>query len=259
MIPAFEARGLTVWYDRPVVHSVSFSISPGELVGILGRNGCGKTTLLRGITGAAAKTEGQVLVRGEPVLALRVRDRARRIAMLPQHIEVMPGVRVGEVIAMGCYARAGLLGRPGPQERARVEQAAGRFGLTELLETDCAILSEGQRQLTQLARLFVQDAPVLLLDEPNSALDFLNSHRLFHIVRGMLAETGGAGAVVLHDPTLALRYCDRLLLMEKGRFLEELRPATVDGAEIQRALRRLYPGLSVKQDKADGTFTCTLD
>lgn len=259
MEPIFEVRGLTVWYDRPVVRGVSFSVSAGELIGVLGLNGCGKTTLLRGIVGAAGRTEGEVLVRGEPVPALRVRERAKRIAMLPQHIEVMPGVRVGEVIGMGCYARAGLLGRLGPQERARVREAAARFGLTAFLETDCALLSEGQRQLTQLARLFVQNAPVLLLDEPNSALDFLNSHRLFRMVRGMLAETGGAGAAVLHDPALALRYCDRLLLMEAGRLIGAARPAAMDAPALQAALRRLYPGLSVKQDKAGGAFTCTLD
>src|SRR5699024_3321364 len=100
-----------------------------------------------------------------------------------------------------------------PGDARRVQDTARTFGVESLLDTDAAALSEGQRQLIHLCRVAVQDTPVLLLDEPNSALDFANTHRLFAVLRRWVRDRNKAALIVLHDPALALRYCDRLLLM----------------------------------------------
>ncbi|MDO4270590.1 MAG: ABC transporter ATP-binding protein [Eubacteriales bacterium] len=254
-----EIQNLTVGYAAPVVRELSFSAEAGELVGILGRNGCGKTTLLRGMTGGARVFGGAVRVNGEDCLALRPRTRAKRLALLPQRTEVLPGLCAGEVIEMGLYARGGLFGAPDEAGRARVRRAAEGFGIADRLDTDCARLSEGQRQLVQLARVAVQDAPVLLLDEPDAALDFYNTHLLFRTVRGWLARQGKAAAVVLHDPALALRWCDRLLLLKDGRAAGCFAARGACAADAQAALRRLYPEICVKQDKETGVFHCVLE
>lgn len=251
-----EVQHLTAGYRAPVVRDVSLALAPGQVTALLGPNGCGKSTLLRGITGGARVFSGSVQVCGQDCLALTARRRARCLSLLPQRVGLLPGLTAREVIATGRYAHSGLFGGPAPGDAARVAAVAGTFGVTALLDRDCAALSEGQRQLVHLCRVAVQDAPVLLLDEPNSALDFANTHRLFATLRRWVAEQGKAALVVLHDPALALRWCDRLLLMQGGALQGTLCPG--DGADaLQAALGRLYPGLQVV-DGGEGRFFCTM-
>lgn len=139
-----------------------------------------------------------------------------------------------------------------------VRAAAERFGVAELLDRDCAQLSEGQRQLVHLARLAVQDAPILLLDEPNSALDFENTGLLFRRVRE-LVETGERTAlIVLHDPALALRWCRRLLLLDGGRLVDDVATEGMGAEALQAVLRQLYPTIQVRRDEG-GRFYCLPD
>ena len=159
---------------------------------------------------------------------------------------------------MGRTPWLGPLSGPGPEERAMVRAAAERFGVAELLGRDCAQLSEGQRQLVHLARLAVQDAPILLLDEPNSALDFDNTSLLFHRLRE-LVETGERTAlIVLHDPALALRWCSRLLLLDGGRLVDDVATEGMGAEALQTILRQLYPTIRVRRDEG-GRFYCLPD
>ena len=158
MSAMLEVHKLTAGYRRPVIRDISFTLRPGEVTAVLGRNGCGKTTLLRSLTGGARILSGAVQAMGEDCLAWSARRRARTIALLSQHSQLLPGLRAEEVIAMGRTPWLGPLSGLGPEERAMVRAAAERFGVAELLGRDCAQLSEGQRQLVHLARLAVQDA-----------------------------------------------------------------------------------------------------
>lgn len=195
---------------------------------------------------------------GEDCLDWSARRRARSIALLSQHSQLLPGLRAEEVIAMGRTPWLGPLSGPGPEDRAMVRAAAERFGVAELLDRDCAQLSDGQRQLVHLARLAVQDAPILLLDEPNSALDFENTGLLFRRVRE-LVETGERTAlIVLHDPALALRWCRRLLLLAGGRLVDNVATEGMGAEALQAVLRQLYPTIQVRWDES-GRFYCLPD
>ena len=178
--------------------------------------------------------------------------------MVRQQIPLLPGVRVAEALEMGRYAWGGPL-RADPGAKAAVAEAARAFGLEELLNADCAALSQGQRQLVHLARAMVQSAPVLLLDEPGSALDFSNTHRLFRLLGEQLARGGRCAAAVLHDPALALRYCSPVLLLKEGRIVERLEPRACTAPQTERALGLLYPGIRVKEDKETGHLLCTIE
>lgn len=252
-----EVNSLTVGYGRPVVREASLALQAGQITALLGPNGCGKSTLLRGISGSGKVFEGTVQVCGQDCLAMTARRRARCLAVLPQRVGVLPGLTVREIIAMGRYAHSGIFGGPAPGDARRVQDTARTFGVESLLDTDAAALSEGQRQLIHLCRVAVQDTPVLLLDEPNSALDFANTHRLFAVLRRWVRDRNKAALIVLHDPALALRYCDRLLLMQAGRLCGALHPG--DGVPaIQQALKPLYPGLQVVPGPQPGQLFCTM-
>lgn len=254
-----EVKGLWAGYSSPVLQGVSFSVAQGELAAILGRNGSGKSTLLRALTGSAKVSQGQVLIQGRDCLPLSARQRARHMALLPQVIAPSSGLRAEEIIEMGRYPWESPLRPGGARSRQLVHQAAREFGVEHLLDQDCSVLSQGQRQLVQLARVVVQDAPVLLLDEPNSALDFPNTHQFFRTLTGLLAGGERCALVVLHDPALALRWCGRLLLLEEGRLVGELRPGETGLHAVQSALGRLYPGLQVRQDRESGRLFCAME
>ena len=251
-------KDLCAGYQTPVVRNVSFEVKEGQLAAILGPNGAGKSTLLNAMAGGVRKTSGQVLVKGQDCLPLAAKQRARRLALVRQQIPLLPGVRVAEALEMGRYAWGGPL-RAGPGAKAAVAEAARAFGLEELLNADCAALSQGQRQLVHLARAMVQSAPVLLLDEPGSALDFSNTHRLFRLLGEQLARGGRCAAAVLHDPALALRYCSPVLLLKEGRIVERLEPRACTAPQMERALGLLYPGIRVKEDKETGHLLCTIE
>ena len=250
-----EAKNLTAGYRRPVVRGASLALGAGTVTALLGPNGCGKSTLLRSLSGNGRVFGGSVRVLGQDCLALPARRRARCLALLPQRTGLLPGLTAREVITMGRYAYSGPFGGPAPGDAERVEQAARALGVQDLLDADCAALSEGQRQLVQLGRVVAQDAPVLLLDEPNSALDYTHTHRLFAALRRWAQGGQCAALVVLHDPALALRYADRLLLMQDGALCGSFCPGNGPAA-AQAALRALYPGLCVVPGP-DGALFCT--
>ena len=121
------------------------------------------------------------------------------------------------------------------------------MGLGEKADLDYAELSEGQKQLVILARTLVQDAPVMLMDEPDSALDFVNRNMVLHQIRTIIHTQNRGGLITLHDPNFALAYCDRLLLMKDGSILTQVPLQTAGRDEIESALSQIYGEIRVLQ------------
>ncbi len=255
----FEVRDLSVGYDRPVLKSIGFSTEKGQMIGILGRNGCGKTTLLRGIAGGARRFGGKLLLEGRDCTLSNTRQQALWLSYLPQQTDLPEGILAREVMAMGRYPHGGLFREADGDTTALVEKAARLLGISHLLDRDCAKLSQGQRQLALLARQLVQDTPVMLLDEPNAALDCDNSHTLFSVLKQLTRREQKLILLVLHDPDLALKWCDSLLLVGEGGLLDRLELSQCDPTGVQTALQRLYPGVVLRRDPYNGALRCYMN
>lgn len=255
----FEVSGLTAGYRHAVISELFFGADAGELVCILGRNGQGKTTIFRAIAGSARRFAGTVCVNGGDCFAMPLKRRASMIAFMPQRASFPPGLRVRDLLRMGRYPHGGWIDIPRQQENETIELWARELGITSMLDRDGAELSAGQQQMVLLCRLMIQDTPVVLLDEPDGALDWDNTHRMFQILRRTLAQEKKAGVVILHDPQMALRWCDRVLLLNEGRIIEELTPASDHAEKIQSALNRLYPDLRVHPHPYTAGFLCDWD
>lgn len=233
---ALRAQGVRVAYRRrTVVHGVDLTLDRGRVHGLVGPNGAGKSTLLRALAGLVPLSGGAVLVGDHDVTALTARERARRIAVLPQDTHAEAGLQVDTVVGLGRYAHHGLLSRLQgdltAEDRDVVETALARVGAWHLRERRIDQLSGGQRQLVLIAKQLAQDSEVMLLDEPVSALDLGYQADVIELL-GDLAAEGRAIGVVLHDLNLTARACDDLTLLRDGSVLAGGSPHEVLRADL---------------------------
>lgn len=203
--------------DIPVVKDVSFHVDEGQRLCILGPNGCGKTTLLRGITGILP-ARGNVTVCGEPLRGMTSREKAKRIALMSQISSAYFAYTVYETVMQGRYAhqkRNALFSESKEDERI-VRESLERTGMLEHKDRLITELSGGQMQRVFLARIFAQDPQVILLDEPTNHLDLKYQIELIENLKKWVQEKTRCVVGVLHDINLALSFADTVLLMEEG-------------------------------------------
>ncbi|MEM9190584.1 MAG: ABC transporter ATP-binding protein [Myxococcota bacterium] len=210
-------RSLSFGYrDAPVLTEVDIEVRSGELLGIIGPNGAGKSTLLRLLVGIAPLQSGSLELGSQSLRSFSRRELARKVAFVPQTIGTDFAFRVRDVVAMGRTPHLGRLQPETPADRDAIERALSATDLGELRDRPFGELSGGERQRVVLARALAQDTKLLVLDEPTAHLDLYHSFALLQLIRSHV-DQGGGTIVALHDPTLALRFCDRLLLLHRGR------------------------------------------
>lgn len=201
----------------PVVKDVSFQVEEGKRLCILGPNGCGKTTLLRGLAGILP-IEGSVKVQGENLNRMPVRRKAQKIALMSQLSSIYFSYTVYETVMLGRYVhqKKGVFSRETKEDRNIVEESLNRVGMLELKDRQITELSGGQLQRVFLARVFAQEPQVILLDEPTNHLDLKYQLELIENLKAWASRSGHCIVGVLHDINLALSFADTVLLMEEG-------------------------------------------
>jgi zinc/manganese transport system ATP-binding protein len=205
---AIRFNDVTLGYDRrPAVHHLSGEIAPGSLIAVVGPNGAGKSTLLKGIVGTLRPLAGEIeLSRGSDA----------RLAYLPQAADLdrtFP-LSVYDLVAMGLWFRSGLFGGIGRRDRQRIEEAVAAVGLSGFERRTISTLSGGQMQRALFARLLLQDAQVILLDEPFTAIDAKTTADLLDLVRRWHDESRTVVAV-LHDLDVVKRVFPETLLIAR--------------------------------------------
>jgi iron complex transport system ATP-binding protein len=222
-----SAQGIGVTLGgRAILDAVDFAVAPGELVGLIGPNGAGKSTLLRVLAGLLTPQAGQVDLDDTPAAQWDDRARARRVGYLPQAGGVNWAVTVATLVGLGRMPHRGPLGRAGPEDAAAVARALDTCDVGHLADRPVTTLSGGERSRVLLARALAGSPAVLLADEPVSGLDPAHQLDVMDTLRH-LVQAGAGVAVVLHDLSLAARYCDRLVMMGAGRVAAQGPPETV--------------------------------
>ena len=228
-----------------VVQDAAFSVAEGEFCALLGLNGCGKSTLLKALDGLIPIRQGRCLVGNEDCTRKNERERALCMSYIPQRGSLITGKSVEEVVLMGFNAQLKLLDSPGKSHKKLALDALELLGMAQERDRDYAFLSEGQKQLVILARAMVQNTPVMLLDEPDSALDFVNRNLVLGKIKETLKEQKKAGLITLHDPNFAMAYCDRLFFMKEGTIVTQLSLKDAGAEEVQAALSKIYGAIRV--------------
>lgn len=217
-----------------ILDGVDLTVTPGGWVSIVGPNGAGKTTLIRVLGGALAPVAGRVLLDGDDLKALRTRERARRIALVPQTPVVPVGVSALDYVLLGRTPHIPFFGSESSDDVSRAHAVLDRLGVGALAARSVESCSGGERQRVFLARALAQEAPILLLDEPTTALDIGHQQEVLDLVDGLRAEHGIAVISTMHDLTLAGLYADELVLLGGGRVVERGRAEEVLTEETLR-------------------------
>ena len=242
-----SVNAVTAGYGKQnVIDGISFELESGCLMGMIEANGSGKTTLLKALCGILPHG-GTCSLEGAVLESLSARQLARLVSYIPQRSGIAIDISALDVVLMGFNPRLGLLEHPTRQMREAAVQTLTQVGLAGKEETNYLHLSEGQKQLCILARTLVSDSRLLLLDEPESALDFRFRHQMLALLRSWVAAQNRSAVVTLHDPTLALNFCDKLLLLSDGGLLGSIEPKVDPLDKMEQMLNHVYGDISLQR------------
>jgi iron complex transport system ATP-binding protein len=203
------------------LRDVSVDVPRGSLTGLLGPNGCGKTTLLRLMAGMLTPHTGSVTLNGTPLARLPRREVARHIAVVPQETHPAFDYTVMEMVLMGRHPHLGVMQLEGPADLALAHDALAATGTEHLAHRAYMTLSGGEKQRVVIASALTQVSDVLLLDEPTASLDLGYQLEVAALLSQLNRERGMTMLLATHDLNLAASLCDRLVLMREGRVLAQ--------------------------------------
>ncbi|WP_312561087.1 ABC transporter ATP-binding protein [Anaerospora sp.] len=205
--------------NSEILRDISFVLGEQEIMTILGPNGIGKTTLLKCMTGILQWTRGQTLINGTPIGTSREAQKQYPIGYVPQAHSLSFPYTVREVVTMGRARHIGVCSVPSRRDKEAVERAMDQVGIGAIRDKECTQLSGGQLQLVFIARALAGEPKVLVLDEPESHLDFKNQFLMLKLIKTLVKEHGISCIMNTHYPEHALRLSDTTLLLGKNSYL----------------------------------------
>jgi iron complex transport system ATP-binding protein len=212
-----DVRGLSFSHgERAVLSDISFTLNEGEVLGVVGPNGCGKTTLIKCLD-RILDARGTIMIRGRDLGQYHANDLARTVAYVPQALSIGLAMTALEVVLMGRrpHVRWGV----SDADLALVTAMLARLGIEHLAFRKLTQVSGGERQKVMIARALVQEPSLLLLDEPTSALDIRHQLEVMSLIRSVVREQNIGALMAIHDLNLAARFCDRIIVLHQGNVI----------------------------------------
>jgi iron complex transport system ATP-binding protein len=232
-VALIELKNVSFAYGtQPVLRGISLSVREGEMLGIIGPNSSGKSTLLRLLAGVLRPSSGSVTVGGESICNLRRREAAKIVSFVPQETPVSFPFTVFEIVLMGRTPYLSPLSFEKEEDYRIAHEALKETDTYDLRERYLDELSGGERQLVIMARALAQETPVMLLDEPIAFLDIRHQVDIFEIIARLNRERSRTVVIVSHDLNLAALYCNRLVLLGGGGVAADGAPEEVFSSPV---------------------------
>jgi len=231
--PLLELKNVNKFYEDKfhAVKDVSYSIGPGLLVGLIGPNGCGKSTMMKCINRLHDTSSGDILLDGESVMSMSHGDIAKRISNVPAELRTSFGLTVMETIMLGRYPFIQNLWWETEEDETLVIETMEKFGVTHLKDKQLHMLSSGERQRVLIAKAYVQEPRLMLVDEPTSHLDMKYKLEVMEYLTAMVKNDMSI-LVAEHDISLMARYCDLCIIMKKGEIVTIGKPKDVINSKL---------------------------
>jgi iron complex transport system ATP-binding protein len=219
---------VTLGYQRrPVIKAMSLEAKPGQVLGLVGPNGCGKSTLIKALSRVIAPYSGSILLNGRDISRIPRMELARLVAVVPQMPLLPSSFTAFEIVLMGRNPHLGLLQPEGKQDIAVAWRSMEQTGTQQLAHRKVGRLSGGEIQSVVIARVLAQQTQAILLDEPTSNLDIGRQIEVLDLIKGLCLRQNLTVVIALHELNLAAQYCDRLVLIDNGEIYCQGAPAEV--------------------------------
>ncbi|MGN1044523.1 MAG: ABC transporter ATP-binding protein [Candidatus Methanomethylophilaceae archaeon] len=227
-------EGLRISFgDFEALHGIDLSLPKGKLIGLIGPNGCGKSTMMKCISKINKGWTGHITIDGEDIGPMRPMDVAHRVANVPAEIGPTFGMSVMDMVMLGRYPFVNRVWWESKEDEMKVREALRVFGLDHYRRKQVSLLSSGERQRALIAKAYVQEPKVMLVDEPTSHLDMKYKLNVMEYLRRM--SRGDMTVLVAeHDISLMARYCDLCIIMKKGQVVGFGDPKTVVTEDLIR-------------------------
>jgi iron complex transport system ATP-binding protein len=236
--------------NRELLPPVNANAKKGELVAVLGRNGIGKSTLLRTIMGLQPALRGTVFIEGRKSTEYSRLELARKAGYISTEVVRASNMRVCDLVALGRFPHTGWTGSNDPEGRSAIESAMSKTGMTSFRNRYITELSDGERQRAMIARVLAQDTNILIMDEPTAFLDIAGRYEMIHLMSG-LAREGRTVLFSTHDFNIALNQADKIWLILDDSLIE----GSPEDLVLNGAFNNLFDPAIAGFNKADGTFS----
>lgn len=223
LTPIIQAEHVAFGYNAHelILKDISFEIYGGQVLMILGANGCGKSTLMRALLSEKQRASGTITLEGTDLRTLNPKQISQKIAMVFQDHNAPFPFRVSEVVAMGRAPYLSAMGSPNENDRKICAESLEMVGISGLADKRYTEISGGERQMVLIARALAQQTPLIMMDEPTSHLDYRNAAVVIEITHRLATEHGKAIIMVTHLPDQAFYYPSHATLMKDGRFFAQ--------------------------------------
>lgn len=254
----FTISHLSGGYGRgDVCKDITCSVEHGDILCVLGPNGCGKSTLFKLILGVLKKSTGDITLNGQSLCGLSDRDLARKVAYIPQQHTPTFSFTVLEMVLMGRTSHFGAFSMPNPSDTAQAMEALKRLDIAHLAQSNYMLLSGGQQQLVLIARAICQKSCVLIMDEPAANLDYANAQKVMSIIQS-IAQDGYIVILSTHSPEQPFSWGSKVLLMKEGQGYAFGTPHAVLTVDTLHAVYGIHMDIVHVQDRNGNPRTLCL-
>ena len=235
-----DVKELSFKYQRKgklVLDKLDFSCEKGTVNILIGLNGSGKTTLIKILAGLLENYQGEVFIDGKDLKGLSIKERAKKMAYVAQRSNAVDDFPVLDYLLFGTVNKMNFYQSPKEEDKKKVLDCAGEFGITYLLDKKLGEISGGERQIVSICAAIVQDTNLVILDEPTSALDIKNQNKVLSLIKKIAREQGKTFILSSHNPNHALYLEGNVVLLKDGKILKEGKASEIITIDI---LKNIY-------------------
>ncbi len=248
-----KLNNVTAGYNKvEIIKNINIGFEEGSITSIVGKNGCGKTTLLRTASNLLIPFRGNVTINRKDISTISNKELAKKVSFLPQ-LRVVPNITVYNLVMHGRYPYLGFSRTPQQQDKETVREAIENMGLNNCIDKNIQELSGGQRQKVYIAMVLAQDTDIIFLDEPTTYLDINHQLEILEILK-KLKQMGKTIIMVLHDLGNALSHSDKICLMENGEVVIYETPQAVFESKAIDRIFKINSAQVLVEDKGDKQY-----